>query len=357
MAKKKVATKKEVVKPKTSSLAVIKKAIEKKYGNVLMPMSDRPDSLNTISTGSLGLDSALGRGGFALGRHYEIYGENSSGKTTLAMSVIAEAQSRGLKCVFIDAEHSADRVLFASMGVDVEKLLVIDAFTGEKNLMIAETLMKEGAIDLLVVDSVIALIPETMATNDLDKDSMALLARLMSRALLRLVPLAAETNSCVIWINQTRQKLGGYGNPETTGGGTALGFYATGRIRVSGVGAKANRLVDPDGTVIGHITTFETVKNKLNAPFKKSSVNLYYGKGYDMVGEIINIATDLGLLEKSGSWYSYNGNNIGQGENGVRVFFDENPDIYSIIKDEVTIILGLDPFYKIQASYDSGEIK
>jgi len=355
MAKK--AVKKEVSKAKVGSLDVVKKSIEKKYGNVLMPMSSRPDTLNTISTRSLGLDSALGRGGFALGRQYEIYGENSSGKTTLAMSTIAEAQSRGLKCVFIDAEHSADRVLFESMGVDIDKLMVIDAFTGEKNLMIAETLMKEGAMDLLVIDSVIALIPEVMAENDLDKDSMALLARLMSRALLRLVPLAAETNTCVIWINQTRQKLGGYGNPETTGGGTALGFYATGRIRVSGVGAKANRLHDDAGSVIGHTTTFETVKNKLNAPFKKSSVNLYYGKGYDMTGEIINISTDLGLIEKAGSWYKYNDKNIGQGENGVRQFFDENPDIYSIIKDEVTIILGLAPFYKIQEGYDKARAK
>ena len=315
-------------------------------------MSDKPLIIDTISTRSLGLDAALGRGGVALGRHYEFYGENSSGKTTLAMSVIAEAQSRGMTAAFVDAEHSADRNLFKSMGVDIDNLIVIDAYTGEKNLMVAETLIREGGIDLLVVDSVTSLIPSAMADKDLDEDTMAMLARLMSKALLRLVPLAAETNTCVIWINQTRSKIGGYGNPETTTGGNALPFYATGRVRISGIGAKANRIVDPKGNVIGHKTFFEIVKNKLSPPFKKSEANLIYGIGYDLEGEVIAMATDLGLLERAGSWFKYNDNNIGQGENGVRQFFADNPEVFSIIKDEVTIILGIEPFYKAQRERD-----
>lgn len=346
--------KKIIKKDKTvDSFDIARKAIENKYGDVLKPMAERPAIIDTISTRSLGLDAALGRGGVALGRHYEFYGENSSGKTTLAASVIAEAQSRGMTALFIDAEHSADRELFKSMGVDIDKLLVIDAYTGEKNLMVAETLVKEGSIDLLVIDSVTSLIPEVMADKELDEDTMAMLARLMSKALLRLVPIAAETNTCVIWINQTRMKIGGYGNPETTTGGTSLPFYATGRVRISGVGAKANRVTDAKGTVIGHKTFFEIVKNKLSAPFKKSEAILIYGVGYDLIGEVITIATDLGVIEKAGSWYKYEGKNIGQGEIAVRQFFEEFPDVYIIIKEEVETLLGLTPFYNAQKERDA----
>jgi len=351
MAKKKTEAKKETTK-KVQSVDVVKNSIQKKYGDVLRTMGEKPLVVDTISTRSIGLDSALGRGGIALGRHYEFFGENSSGKTTLAMSVIAEAQSRGMTALFVDAEHSADRDLFKSMGVDIDKLLVIDAYTGEKNLMVAETLIKDGGIDLLVIDSVTALIPEVMADKNLDEDSMAMLARLMSKALLRLVPLAAQTNTCIIWVNQTRLKIGGYGNPETTTGGTALPFYATGRIRISGIGAKANRITDSKGTVIGHKTFFEVVKNKLSSPFKKSEANLIYGVGYDLQGEVINIATDLGILDKAGSWYKYEGDNIGQGETGVRKYFDDNPEVFGKIKEDVTIILGLDQFYTAQRLRD-----
>jgi recombination protein RecA len=174
----------------------------------------------------------------------------------------------------------------------------------------------------------------------------------MSATLLRYVPIAAETNTLVIFINQVRHKVGGYGNPETTSGGLALGFYATGRIRVSGVGAKANRILDNDGNVIGHKTIFEIVKNKLNTPFTKSTVNLIYGNGYDMVGEVITIATDLGILTRKGSWFSYEDKNIGQGENGVRKFFEENNDVFMIIKNEVSSILGIDKYYDKQKERD-----
>jgi recombination protein RecA len=343
---------KEEGKKAVSTLDIAKKAIIKKYGDVVKPMSDKPLVINTISTRSLGLDAALGRGGFALGRIYEVYGAPSSGKSTLTMSLIAEAQSRGMNCVYVDSEHSSDPKLFESMGVDLEKLTVVDLFTGEDNLMVAETLMKTGALDLLVIDSVTSLIPKVAADANLDDSTIALLARLMSKTLLRFVPIAAETNTCIIFINQTRNKIGGYGNPEVTTGGEALPFYATGRVRVSGIGAKANRIIDDKGKVIGHKTIFEVVKNKLAAPFTSAEADLIYGKGYDTFGEIIKIATDLGVLTKSGSWYNYEGNNIGQGENGVRRFFNENPDVFLVIKQNVTDILGLTKFYDAQREYD-----
>ncbi len=347
MAKKKIESK------KISPLDIAKKAILKKYGDVVKPMSDKPLVIDTISTRSLGLDAALGRGGLALGRIYEIYGENSSGKTTLAMSIIAEAQSRGMNCAFIDAEHSADSTLFESMGVDLKALEVIDLYTGEDNLAVAEILMKSGGLDVLVVDSVTSLIPKVQAEKEIGDVNIALLARLMSTTLLRFVPISAETNTLVIFINQVRHKVGGYGNPETTSGGLALGFYSTGRIRVSGVGAKANRITKEDGTVIGHKTTFEMVKNKLATPFTKSTVDLIYGKGYDIMSEIVTIATDLGIINKAGSWYSYGGDNIGQGEKGVRSFFEENHDVFLIIKKEITDTLGLTVYYEEQENYDN----
>jgi len=353
MVKKEKEEVQQVESKSASSLDVARKAIEKKFGDVVRPMIFKSTVLPTISTRSLGLDFALGHGGVALGRHYECYGENSSGKTTLAMSIIAEAQSRGMIAAFVDSEHSCDPTLFKNMGVDLERLLIIDAYTGEKNLMVAETLMKSKSLDLLVIDSVPSLIPEIITETDLDKDTMALLARLMSKALLRLVPLASETNTCVIWINQTRQAIGGYGSQTVTPGGTALGFYTTGRIKVSGMGSKANRIHDDKGNLIGHLTTFETIKNKLNTPHKLATVPLYYGKGYDMMWEVITLATDLGLLDKAGSWYKYNGSSIGQGESGVREFFTKNVEVYSVIKDEVIISLGLDEYYKAQKAADA----
>jgi recombination protein RecA len=345
-------TSKKKVSKKVSTLDLAKKAIEKKYGDVVKPMSQKPLIIDTISTRSIGLDMNLGRGGVALGRIYEIYGGEASGKTTLAMSLIAEAQSRGMTAAFIDAEHSADPQLFESMGVNLEKLTVIDLYTGEENLDAAEMLMKTGELDLLVVDSVTALIPKDQASKEIGDTTIALLARLMSTTLLRYVPIAAKNNVCVIFINQTRNKVGGYGNPETTTGGNALKFYATGRIKVSGAQAVANRLKSPEGEVIGHLTKFEIVKNKLSAPFKSNVVPLYYGLGYDMEYEIINYAVDLGIIEKKGSWYYYKGDSIGQGDAGVRKMFDENPEEFLKIKTQVITMVGLKDFYEAQKMRD-----
>ncbi len=344
----------KVVKTKKtiSKMDIARKAIEKKYGSVVKPMSETPLVIDTISTRSIGLDAALGRGGFAMGRLYEVYGDTGSGKTTLTMSIIAEAQRRKLKAVFIDAEHTADPVLFEAMGVDTSKLEMVSMFTGEDNLDVAETLIKTGEVDVVVVDSVSALIPKVAADKEIDQDTIALLARLMSKAVTRFSPIAAETNTLVIFINQIRHKIGGYGNPEVTQGGNSLPFFCTGRVKVSGIGAVANRLKDEAGEVIGHVTTFETVKNKLAMPFRKAKTNLIYGKGYDMTGEVISLAVDLGIISKAGSWYSYGGENIGQGDNGVRAFFVENHDVFLVIKDEVTAIAGLKEFYDAQKERD-----
>jgi recombination protein RecA len=340
-----------------SKLDIAKKFIKKKYGNVVTPMSDRPLVIDTISTRSIGLDIALGRGGYAMGRLHEIYGGTGSGKTTLSMSVIAEAQRRGMHAVFIDAEHTADPVLFEAMGVDTSKLDLVSMYTGEDNLKIAETLMKTGEVDVVVIDSVSALIPKIAATKEIDEDTIALLARLMSKTVMRFAPIASEYNVLVIFINQIRFKIGGYGNPETTQGGNSLPFYCTSRVKVSGIQAKANRLSNEKGDVIGHITTFETVKNKLNMPFRKSKTRLFYGKGYDLTGEVVQIAVDLGIITKSGTWYKYNGESIGQGENGVIKFFDDNNDVYNDIKDQVVELVGLSEFYKAQHDKDKNDRK
>lgn len=347
MAKKATVKKKPVGK-----LDIAMKAIEKKFGDVVKPMSATPLIIDTISTRSIGLDAALGRGGFAMGRIYEVFGETGSGKTTLTMSIIAEAQRRGMHAVFIDAEHTADPVLFEAMGVDTDKLDMVSMFTGEDNLDVAETLIKSGEVDLVVIDSVSALIPKVAADKNIDEDTIALLARLMSKAVTRFSPIAAENNTLVIFINQIRHKIGGYGNPEVTQGGQSLPFYCSGRIKVTGIGAVANRLKDEHGEVMGHITTFETVKNKLAMPFRKASTNLIYGKGYDLTGEVVSLAVDLGIINKAGSWYSYGGENIGQGDNGVRAFFVENHDVFLVIKDEVTTMTGLKEFYDAQEARD-----
>lgn len=349
---KKATEKKKTTKKSVSKMDIARKAIEKKYGAVVTPMSERPLIIDTISTRSIGLDAALGRGGFAMGRVYEVYGDTGSGKSTLAMSLIAEAQRRKMKAIFVDAEHTADPQLFEAMGVDTSKLDMISMFTGEDNLDVAETMIKSGEVDVLVIDSVSALIPKAAVDKEIDQDTIALLARLMSKAVTRFSPMAAEYNTLVIFINQIRHKIGGYGNPETTQGGNSLPFFCTGRVKVSGIGAVANRLKDDNGNVIGHITTFETVKNKLALPFRKAKTNLIYGKGYDLVGEVITLAADLGIITKSGTWYSYNGENIGQGDNGVRKFFDTNPDVYLVVKDEVTKAAGLKEFYDAQEERD-----
>lgn len=335
---------------KDAQLELIKKAIVKKYGNVMSKLSDYDDSLiQTISSGCIGLDLAMGRGGFARGRIYEIYGPNSSGKTTLALNAIIQAQKRGLKACFIDAEHSADRELFRAYGVNVDELDMIQGYDGEANLDILEKLVRTGAYDIAVIDSVSALIPRSEAEADIDKEFMGLHARLMSKALRRLAPLADEVNCLLIFINQLRMKIGTYGDPSTTTGGEALGFYSSGRIFVRGPEAKARRIIDSvTGDVIGHTTEFEMIKNKLASPFKKSTVNLIYGEGYDLYTELVDLAVSVGIIDKAGSWYKYKDESIGQGSNGVVVYLKEHKEIHDDIRNEVLRILGIDKIYDAQ---------
>lgn len=342
---------KKEVKNDTSATDVLMKAIKKKYGNVINPMSESADDIKTVSTGSLGLDLALGRGGMAFGRVYEVYGPNSSGKSTLGVHVVIQAQRRGLKCAYVDAEMAADPVLFENYGVDPEKLTMIKAYGGEPNLDITERLIQTGEYSVIVVDSVSALIPLAEAQADMDKESMALQARLMSKALRKITPQAAENDTLLIFVNQTRMKVGGYGNPEVTTGGEALNFWATGRVSVRGPESKSRRLVDPiTGDTYGHTTVFEIMKNKLGEPFKKAELNLLYGKGYDHVQELLSLAVSLNLVEKAGSWFKYKDTNLAQGEFGALDKLREDKKLFDELYSSVIEMTGLKEAYECHSN-------
>lgn len=348
---KDIESSKIIQKEKDEGLEIAKKAIIKKYGDVITTLKEHEDMrIQTISSGSISLDVALGRGGFAKGRIYEIFGPNSGGKTTLAVSVIIEAQHRGMRCCMIDAEHAVDPLLFKNYGVNVDDLTIVQGFDGEGNLDILESLIRSGSVDVAVVDSVSSLIPRMEAERDVDQDTMAALARLMSKALRRLVPLANRTNTLLIFINQLRMKIGSYGNPEITTGGEALGFYCTGRVSVRGPESKKRRIVDEvTGEVVGHTSEFEITKNKLAPPFKKASIKLIYGEGYDKHNEVLDIALSLGIVDKSGVWYKYSDENFAQGENKAVLHLKENIEFYEEIRNKVIEAVGLKEFYE-QAS-------
>lgn len=341
------------------NLSIIKKAIVKKYGNVISNLSDHQDMVvPTVSTGSIKLDLALGRGGMALGRLYEIFGPHSGGKSTLAANVVKQAQRRGMKCLYVDAEHAVDPLLFKGYGVDIDKLEIVQGYTGEENLDILELLVQTGEYKVAVVDSVSSLIPGNEADSEIGDDHIALLARLMSKATRRITPIANRSDTLIIFINQLRLKVGSYGNPETTTGGEALPFYATGRISVRGPEAKARRIVSSvDGEVIGHTTLFEIVKNKLSSPFKKAEVDLIYGVGYNAHKEVLNFAVDLGLIEKTGNWYKHDGENVANGEANAVSFLQDNEDIYEQIREEVIEQVGIKEYYDKQKEYDEQNSK
>jgi len=344
MPKKKEAK----VKKGVNSLELAKKAIVKKYGSIIGKMSEQGElHIQTIPTGSLGLDIALGRGGVAKGRIYELFGEPSCGKTTLAMSIMAQAQQRGMKCCFCDAEHAADPKLFKAMGVNIDDVELIRAFSGDDNLDAVETLVKTGEIDVAVVDSVSALIPRAEANSAIADEHIGLLARLMSKAMRRFSPLASETNTLIIFINQIRTKIGSWGDPTTTTGGSALDFYATGRIQVSGGAFKNQRIVDPiTGDVIGHKTTFDIKKNKLAPPYRKAQVPLIYGVGYDIHREVLVLSEGLGLIEKRGAYFYHDDDNFAQGEENAVDFLRENDDFYNGLRDKIIEMTGLKEQYE-----------
>jgi len=289
------------------------------------------EDIQSVSTGSLGLDIALGIGGLPRGRVIEIYGPESSGKTSLTLSVIAQMQKAGGTAAFIDAEHALDIQYAAKLGVNIEELLVSQPDTGEQALEIADMLVRSGSVDIVVVDSVAALTPRAEIEGDMGDSHMGLQARLMSQALRKLTSNIKKTNTMVIFINQLRMKIGVmFGNPETTTGGNALKFYASVRLDIRRIGA-----IKKDDEIIGAETRVKVVKNKVAPPFRKAEFDMLYGEGISLEGEIIDQAVKLNIIEKSGSWYSYNGEKIGQGKDNVREFLKGNPETSKDIENQV----------------------
>ena len=308
--------------------------IERQYGKgSVMRRGDNPVAQNveTISTGSLGLDIALGIGGLPKGRIVEIYGPESSGKTTLTLHAIAEAQKQGGTAAFIDAEHALDPVYAEKLGVDIDNLLVSQPDTGEQALEIADMLVRSGAVDIVVIDSVAALTPKAEIEGEMGDAHVGLQARLMSQALRKLTANIKRTNTLVIFINQIRMKIGVmFGNPETTTGGNALKFYSSVRMDIRRIGAIKNR-----DEVIGNETKVKVVKNKLAPPFKEARFEILYGEGISRLGEIIDLGVEHGLIQKAGAWYSYNGDKIGQGKENTRQWLREHPEVAEEIERQL----------------------
>ena len=318
---------------KLKSLESTISQIERSYGKgSVMRLGERDVvEIDAISSGSLSLDVALGIGGLPKGRIVEIYGPESSGKTTLALHVIAEAQKNKGTCAFIDAEHALDPIYAKKLGVNTDEMLISQPDNGEQALEIADTLVNSSAIDVLVVDSVAALVPRAEIEGDMGDSHMGLHARLMSQALRKLTGSIAKSQCLVIFINQIRQKIGVmFGNPETTTGGNALKFYASVRMDIRRIGAIKDR-----EEVVGNQTRVKIVKNKLAPPFKTVEFDIMYGEGISKTGEILDLAASIGLVEKSGAWYSYNGDRIGQGRENAKNFLKDNSEIALKIEQEI----------------------
>ena len=324
--------------------------IERNYGSgSIMRLGDNTTiDIEAISTGSLGLDIALGIGGLPKGRIIEIYGPESSGKTTLALHVVASAQKSDGVCAFVDAEHALDPVYAKNLGVDVDKLLVSQPDGGEQALEIADTLIRSGAVDVLVVDSVAALVPKAELEGDMGDTHVGLQARLMSQALRKLTASIAKSNCMLIFINQIRMKIGVmFGSPETTTGGNALKFYSSVRLDIRRIGA----IKDKD-QIVGNQTRVKVVKNKVAPPFKITEFDILYGEGISKEGEIIDIGVSRGVVEKSGSWYSFNGNRIGQGRENAKKYLIENKEI----SDEIeSLIRGNDKLEDSELEIEKSE--
>ena len=300
-------------------------------GSVMKLGQRRAMDIESVSTGSLSLDVALGIGGLPKGRIVEIYGPESSGKTTLALHVVAESQKLGGTCAFVDAEHALDPVYAKKLGVNIDDLLISQPDAGEQALEIADTLVRSGAISVLVVDSVAALVPRAELEGDMGDSHMGLQARLMSQALRKLTSSISKSNCLVIFINQIRQKIGiMFGNPETTSGGNALKFYASVRLDIRRIGA----IKDKDD-IIGNQTRVKVVKNKVAPPFRTVEFDIMYGEGISKNGEIIDLGVSADIIEKSGSWFSYNEQRIGQGRENAKNFLNENPQVAQEIEDKI----------------------
>jgi recombination protein RecA len=335
---------------KEKALQAALSQIERQFGKgSIMKMGDRSAlNVDKVSTGSLGLDVALGIGGLPYGRICEIYGPESSGKTTLTLSTIAQAQRSGKTCAFIDAEHALDPIYAEKLGVNIDALIVSQPDTGEQALEICDMLTRSGAVDVIIIDSVAALVPKAEIEGEVGDSHMGLAARMMSQAMRKLTANIKNNNVLVIFINQIRMKIGVmFGNPETTTGGNALKFYASVRLDIRRIGA-----VKEGEEIIGSETRVKVVKNKVAPPFKQAEFQILYGQGINLQGEIIDFGVKLGLIDKAGAWYSYQGNKIGQGKGNVVKYLMENPAVESEIEAQVREAL-LGGAIKLGATDDS----
>ena len=330
---------KDIKAEKMKALQLTVDRLEKSYGKgVVMKLSDNAKvDVPVIPTGSLGLDIALGIGGLPRGRVIEIYGPESSGKTTLAMHAIAEAQKLGGMAAFIDAEHAFDRTYAENLGIDIENLLISQPDNGEQALEITENLIRSGAIDIIVIDSVAALVPRAEIEGEMGDSKMGLQARLMSQALRKLTSTISKTNCVCIFINQLREKIGVmFGNPETTTGGNALKFYASVRLDI-----RRKTQIKEGTESIGNRVKVKVVKNKVAPPFKSVEFDIIYGEGISKAGEIIDLGTELEIIQKSGSWFSYNGDKLGQGRDAVRSLLIDNPELLEEIENKILNAKGI----------------
>ena len=325
---------------KSKALAAALSQIERQFGKgsvMKLGKNDRSMDVEAVSSGSLGLDIALGIGGLPKGRVVEIYGPESSGKTTLALHTVAEAQKKGGICAFIDAEHALDPVYARKLGVNIDELLISQPDTGEQALEICDTLVRSGAVDVLVVDSVAALVPKAELEGEMGDALPGLQARLMSQALRKLTASINKSHTMVIFINQIRMKIGVmYGSPETTTGGNALKFYASVRLDIRRIGAIKER-----DEVVGNTTRVKVVKNKLAPPFKQVEFDIMYGEGVSKMGEILDLGVKAGIVEKSGAWFSYDSQRLGQGRENSKAFLKANPDITAKIETSIRQNSGL----------------
>jgi recombination protein RecA len=325
---------------KTKALDAALSQIERAFGKgsiMRLGKSDKPIEIETVSTGSLGLDIALGVGGLPRGRVVEIYGPESSGKTTLTLHAVAEAQKKGGVCAFIDAEHALDPIYARKLGVNLDNLLISQPDTGEQALEICDTLVRSGAVDVVVIDSVAALVPRSEIEGEMGEVQPGLQARLMSQALRKLTASISRSNTMVIFINQIRMKIGVmYGSPETTTGGNALKFYASVRLDIRRIGSIKER-----DEVVGNTTRVKVVKNKVAPPFKQVEFDIMYGEGISKMGELVDLGVKAGIVEKSGAWFSYDSVRIGQGRENAKQFLKQNPDMANRIEQLIRQNSGL----------------
>lgn len=357
MAEKKTLPRVERVEgeERKKALSAALAQIEKQFGKgSIMRMGDKgmSEDIDVVSTGSLGLDLALGVGGLPRGRIIEIYGPESSGKTTLALHVVAQMQKTGGTCAYIDAEHALDIQYAQRLGVNLSELLISQPDTGEQALEICDALVRSGSVDMVVIDSVAALTPQAEIEGEMGEALPGLQARLMSQALRKLTSSIKRTNTLVVFINQIRMKIGvSYGNPETTTGGNALKFYSSVRLDIRRVGA-----IKKGDEVIGSDTKVKVVKNKVAPPFRTAQFDILYGDGISHEGEVIDMAVELNLMQKSGAWYSYQGNKIGQGRDNAREFLKNNPEVLTEIEDKIRELKGVKTLKKAEVEDADVEI-